>query len=139
MRRTVHAALVLLVAALAAAACGGESGVSPGAVTLTEADDGTAVRVAAGGAIVIELESNPSTGYSWQLGDGLDEAVVKEVSQSYSPAETGDDVVGSGGVETWTFSAVGPGTTEIRLEYLRPFEQHVPPVQTFVATVDVGG
>jgi inhibitor of cysteine peptidase len=120
--------------AVALSACGGSGG--EGATTLTAADSGTTIDVPAGREIVVELESNPSTGYTWQLQKGLDTAVVEQVSQRYEQDEGTENMVGAGGTDTWTFRAVGPGKTTIALDYLRTFEEGST-TSTFTITVVV--
>src|SRR5450830_992518 len=51
-------------------------------------------------------------------------------------AATGPQTVGGGGTDTFTFKAVGKGTTTISLAYARPWES-VPPAQTRTITVTV--
>jgi len=67
MRRT---ALSLLLAATLIA-CGGSTGDGT-TIELTAADSGSARPAKVGDDIVVSLEANPTTGYSWQLAPGLD-------------------------------------------------------------------
>jgi inhibitor of cysteine peptidase len=85
----------------------------------------------------LTLDANPSTGYQWQLSESLDEDVLKLEGKEYSSPAT--DVLGAGGKETWTFSAVGQGTAGISLEYARPWEEDVPPAVNKSFTVIVSG
>ncbi len=87
-----------------------------------------------GQEFTITLESNPSTGYQWQLAKALDEGIVKLVGTKYKASETG--LIGAGGTEVWTFKAVGDGTTEISLMYMRPWES-VPPLKEEVFFITV--
>jgi predicted secreted protein len=45
--------------------------------------------------------------------------------------------LGSGGTVVLRFEAAGRGETELRLSYLRTWEQGVPPLKTFAVTVGV--
>ena len=83
----------------------------------------------------ITLESNPTTGYQWQLANSLNETILEFIGSEYKPSESG--LIGSGGEETWTFRAVNSGTTEISLKYVRPWETDVLPIkeQTFAIIV----
>lgn len=128
----MRVAAILLSALLLAAACGGGGSDD---VTLTESDSGSTVQAEVGEDLVVQLEANPTTGYQWQLADGLDTDVVEKVSNSY--AQGGEEgVAGAGGIDTWTFKAVGPGTTTITLDYLRTFEANST-TNTFTLTVSV--
>ena len=103
----------VLVAACAAPGSGG------GTTELTAADSGSAIQVPNGQSIVIKLDANSTTGFSWQQAPGLDESVVKFVSESYQQATASPGMVGVGGTDTWTYQAVGAGTTTIALAYQR--------------------
>ena len=83
----------------------------------------------------IALESNPTTGYRWELARPLDEGILKLVSSEYRTlATTFPPPPGTEGIEIWTFEALERGTAEISLKYVRPWETDVPPAreQTFV-------
>jgi inhibitor of cysteine peptidase len=107
-----------LAAALLAAACAG-SGSDVATTQLTAADSGSAIQVADGERIVISLEANPTTGYSWQQVPGLDGSVVTLISEAYEQDEAEPNMVGVGGTDVWTYEAVGPGTTTIALTYVQ--------------------
>lgn len=107
-------ALVLVLALLAACSGSGSS-----SVTLGDNDNGKTVDVAANGTITVTLESNPTTGYKWDLPTPPDAQVVKFVSSKYNPPS--EQIPGRGGTETWVFQAVGAGTAKVNLRYLRPF------------------
>jgi inhibitor of cysteine peptidase len=131
MRRPMPIVLaaVLLIAACAAPGSGG------GTTELTAADSGKAIQVANGESIVIRLDANSTTGYSWQQAPGLDESVVKLVSESYQQATASPDMVGVGGTDTWTYQAVGAGTTTIALAYQRASDPTA--AQSFTVNVTV--
>ena len=102
--------------------------------TVTEAQNGKTVVVAIGAPLVIALESNPSTGYSWRVSKN-DAAVVKFLDQSaFPPARP---VPGAPGRELFKFKAMAPGTDSIELEYLRPWEKGVAPAKRFSISVTV--
>ncbi len=88
-----------------------------------------------GQTIVLTLESNATTGYSWQLADPIDTKVVELISDNYLAPQTG--LVGAGGVEEWTFKAIGKGKAKIKLEYVRPWEKDQAPVETQTFTLRV--
>ena len=94
------------------------------------------INARAGENFIITLESNPTTGYSWQLAKPLDEKIVQLVGSEYVPSKT--DLVGAGGMEKWTFLAVKKGTTRVSLKYVRPWEKDKPPAEenTFLIKVN---
>jgi len=87
------------------------------------------VEVEVGQEFSITLESNPTTGYQWQLAKPLDEAILQLVGSEFEASETKPELVGVGGEEVWTFKAVGRGQTEVALKYVRVWEKDVPPVE----------
>jgi predicted secreted protein len=80
--------------------------------------------------------SNPSTGYSWQLAEPLDESVVELVSSEFEKksvegGEGGEgEIVGAPGEEIWTLEAIAEGEVEIEFEYVRSWETGVAPEET---------
>lgn len=99
-----------------------------------EADNGGQVALGVGQTLVLTLKSNPTTGYKWQIAE-LDEAVLKGTSQEYKADQP--VLLGSGGNEVWQFQAQSSGSTTLRLEYRRPWEEDVEPFQTFSVQVVV--
>ena len=131
MRRLV--AILILAATLAA--CAGDSTVPGATIELTAGDSGSAVPAKVGDRIVISLDANPTTGYTWQQVPGLDTSVVSYVSEDYEQAPAASPVVGGGGTDTWTFQAVGEGTTTIALGYQRSGDTTA--AESFTVTVTV--
>ena len=66
----------------------------------------------------IVLPSNPSTGYRWDLVGELDANLLQLMEQTYIAEQP--IIPGSGGVDVWTFSAIGTGETTIELGYYPP-------------------
>jgi len=103
-------------------------------VELTEEDNGSIVTVIVGDIIQIQLEGNPTTGYSWGT-ENLDTNLLEMIGE---PAfEANSKLKGSGGIYTFTFNALAPGVIQLRLKYFRSFEENVPPVQTFEVSLDI--
>ncbi len=120
---------LLLGVLLLAAGCGPR-----GQVKIGEADNGGQVALEVGQTLVLSLESNPTTGYGWQIAE-LDEALLKETDHQYKA--DWPVLIGSGGKEVWRFQAQSSGSTTLRLEYRRPWEKDVEPIQTFSVQVVV--
>ena len=91
--------IMALAAVLLVSACGKESP-APQTVTVT-------------------LESNPTTGYSWQAAQTEE---LFKVDKSYTEKEHPEGMVGVGGNETFTFTPLKAGKTEVTLTYARPWE-----------------
>lgn len=102
---------------------------------LTEADDGTTVKLAAGSEFDIRLKGNPTTGYGWRVESIGGGAVAQKGDQEYIPSEKARGRVGVGGTEIFHFEVKAPGETKVKLGYKRPWEKK-DPIQTFSVTID---
>lgn len=100
--------------AIVLAAC---SGTSP---VLGPDDDGTMIDLVMGDEILVELPSNPSTGYSWQVADP-GPCNAPDGSQFVQDSQD-EDLVGSGGIERFVFVRNSQEGGELRMEYRRPWE-----------------
>ena len=108
-------------------------------VEMSRDDSGKTVTVRPGDTVRIKLKSNRTTGYSWALAGKLDETVLKSEGNEYKVDEHPAGMVGVGGNDVWTFTALAPGRTEIALGYARPWEKDKEPAQAFKLTVVVDG
>jgi inhibitor of cysteine peptidase len=106
-------------------------------VTVTAADSGKTVDLGGDQRLVVRLESNPSTGYRWNVVADTDAAVLRLVSTAYEDPQTGGTTVGAPGTEVWTYEAAGAGTTAVRLAYYRLFGVREV-ARRFALTVRVG-
>jgi inhibitor of cysteine peptidase len=104
-------------------------------VTLTAADKDSQVDIAKGGTIVITLEGNPSTGFSWEARD-LNSAMFEQVGEPVFTSSN-PDLIGSGGTVTLTFKALQAGTAALNLVYHRSWETGVDPLDTYSVSVRV--
>ena len=72
--------------------------------------------------LTVELNSNPTTGYSWQCT--LEDSSVAELTaQSYEQKNKDKQLVGAGGTETFIFTAKKAGTTKVFFTYKRAWEE----------------
>jgi len=117
----------LLLTALSA--CG-----STNEVKLDAGDDGSQVELKAGQTLVVSLEGNPTTGYTWEAAE-LDEQVLQQVGETEFKPES--DAIGAGGVQTLSFETANSGQTTLNLVYRRPWETDVEPAETFSVQVVV--
>jgi predicted secreted protein len=84
--------------------------------------------------ILIALDSNPTTGYSWEAS--YDETRLELVEETYELGEyVKQGLVGAGGTELFRFKALKSGEAQITMEYKRPWETEI--LQQKVFTVDV--
>jgi predicted secreted protein len=81
------------------------------------------ITVPVGVTFIINVNANPTTGYTWEVG--FDQSLLKLVKR-YTPSTPG--MIGSGGVES--FVRMRAGVTEVYLNYKRPFEPNNPALET---------
>ena len=106
-------------------------------LVFTEKDNGSMVSCTKDQELKIKLESNMTTGYSWNLSENTDEGIVMMVSSEYKESKKEKEMVGAGGTETFIFEAKDNGRTEILLEYKKPWEENTEPEKVFKITVTV--
>jgi len=119
----------LLLLAVLLTACASKS--------MEPTDPAKAIDVGASEEFRIVIESNPTTGYHWEIvEDTLDESRVEYVSREYvSTSQPG--LTGGGGIDIWTFKAVGPGAARIVLGYYPPSNTPADSEQTQTFNVNV--
>jgi inhibitor of cysteine peptidase len=123
----MYAALLALLVLLAA--CGARQ------AQINAADKDKQVTVDAGDQLVITLDGNPTTGYIWEVQD-LDTSLLRQAGEPKF-SSSNPDLVGSGGTQTLTFTALKAGTTTLTLIYHRPWEKGVAPIDTFSVSVTI--
>ena len=124
--------LLILVTLTAIAACQ-LAGCASEVNTYTDPEQ--AINTGVNKEFVIALDSNPTTGYSWQ--ENYEESMLELVEKTYKQGETAEqDVVGAGGVEHFRFKALKAGRTEITMDYKRPWEEEV--LEQKVFTINIG-
>jgi predicted secreted protein len=112
--------------------------VEPEEVNVDEKDADSQVELEQGQILVVTLESNPTTGYSWEVVE-TQESVLEQIGEAeFKPSQTGEPpLVGAGGWEIFRFKAISAGQTSLKLVYHRPWEEGVEPLKTFSIQVAV--
>lgn len=97
--------------------------------------DSKSVNTSVNEEFTIALESNPTTGYSWQ--NEYDKTKLNLVSDEYKAKVVKENIVGSGGTQYIKFKALKSGTTNVIFSYRRPWMQpsFEDKIQTFNVTV----
>ena len=76
-------------------------------------------QTAAGQVLMISLESNPTTGYSWQLSQDRE---LFELRSFYAAAPQTALIAGAGGWQRFILTPIASGTVCLSLSYSRPWE-----------------
>ncbi len=103
-------------------------------VNITASDAGKTIQLKKGSTLVVSLEGNFTTGYTWEMADPAP-AILKQVGDpEVTPTS---DAIGAPGTIVLKFSAVQTGQAALKLVYHRPWEKDVQPDKTFEVTVVV--
>jgi len=86
--------------------------------------------------LIVNLCSNQTTGFEWELTENTNEKVLIFEDTEYVAPEA-EGVVGAAGKEVWTFKPFRPGETTISMEYSQPWSGGEKAVRTFLLTVSV--
>ncbi len=113
MKKTVFIPLVLLIGLLGA--CNTSKKVDMDKIDKS-------YTVALGENVVLELESNPSTGYVWEMKEISNKGNVELVSKEFKASNSNKNFVGEGGVDQWTFKGNKKGKVILNFRYKRPNE-----------------
>ena len=109
----------------------------PEPVTVGIEQSGQSVSLQVGQTMIVRLESNPTTGYTWEVKQ-VDPAVLAQQGEAeYETLETQTTpMVGQGGWQVFRFEAISTGQTPLEMVYRRPWED-APPESSFTLQVMV--
>lgn len=83
----------------------------------------------------LKLDSNPTTGYSWDIASSPDAGVVRQFEKMRYVRE--GELIGSGGYQLYRFKPLKKGTATISFEYKRPWEKDAEPVKKYTVRIVV--
>lgn len=131
-------ALALLACAMTLPGCASGTDGAPAAdkastsaseAPVVDAQADRETRLRRGQILAIELDSNASTGYAWEIvEDGSPVLESAPVPARAAPAVP--PMPGAGGTSRWRYRAMQAGTANLRLVYRRSWEKEVEPVRT---------
>ncbi|MFH0890073.1 MAG: protease inhibitor I42 family protein [Candidatus Aenigmatarchaeota archaeon] len=112
----VKTAAIIAVVAIAA------SFFIPNEIVLTGADNNKSIEISSGQSFLLGLESNPSTGYTWDI-TGYSPLILSQTGKAgFSQPEQNPELVGAPGTQTFHFRGISAGKTTLTLVYHRPWE-----------------
>jgi predicted secreted protein len=98
-------------------------------------DASAPIHVALGRRFALQLDSEPGAGYSWQVSNEPEPAVVVPLGTQLRSTDPG--VPGAAAVQYISFAASGLGTTTIEVEYVSPNGDLAPNTAPVAFTVTV--
>ncbi len=105
-------------------------------ITVTEKENGSQLELKKGDLLTLKLESNPSTGYSWQIS-GNNGKLMELMGEPTSEVPEGKLIPGGMAYEIFRFKAFASGTNVLDLHYKRIWEKGKEPLKTFRITVKI--
>jgi inhibitor of cysteine peptidase len=112
---------------LSLSSCGNQT------VVITKTENGKSVQAHSGDTIVLQLDENASTGYTWAASK-TDATILALQDSTYTAS---GNVPGSGGTRVFTFLAKKAGTVHLQLKYWRSFVGDSSVTQRYSVTVEV--
>jgi inhibitor of cysteine peptidase len=104
--------------------------------SLVMTDAGRTIYLQKGECFAITLESNPSTGYAWEIVP-VEKSILTLVIREDIQSKSG--LLGASGQVVLVFEAAANGRETLQLLYRRSWEKDVPPVNSFELNMVVGG
>jgi inhibitor of cysteine peptidase len=124
--------MALLAVLILAIGCGTKE------IKLDANDNGRQIELEKGQILVVTLESNPTTGYRWEVVEPQESILQQKGEAEFKQSDPRNPPPpGTGGTETFRFEAVGAGQMTLKLVYHRPWEEGVDPLETFSLQVTI--
>lgn len=100
---------------------------------ITDKDNGATINLKRGDTLVIQLEGNPTTGYTWEALPASPQLISQVGETKYTPNSS---AIGASGIIELTFKADIQGSGTLTLVYHRPWES-VQPLNTYTINLIV--
>ena len=111
------------------------SGCTGGKDISVRIESDTMLTVLRGKVLNLELKSNPTTGYSWEIaGFAGSDFLARMGKYDYKPDS---DRIGSGGIQIFSFKTKEKGDAKVIFEYRRAWEEHIEPAERYTVKVTV--
>jgi len=129
----IYAIVMLLTVLILAIGCSTSK-----LVSVDSSNNGSQVELKKGQTLVFTLESNPTTGYQWEVIECEESVLQQKGEAEFKSSDTGNPPSsGKGGTETFRFDVQKKGNGILKLVYHRSWEKEVEPLKTFTLQVEV--
>jgi inhibitor of cysteine peptidase len=103
-------------------------------LTITDKNDGQAIKISVGQPFEVRLPSNPTTGYQWTAGALHTGPLTETHAPTFQPSTSG--LLGAGGTQVFAYRGVATGTAHLSFGYARSWE-HTAPIKHIAITIVV--
>ena len=139
MKRLFHRLALVTIASifLTASNCNNDAPTDPtlsGKVEIDGSANGQQVTMINGQILIVSLDANPSTGFVWEVSE-VDTGVLEQLG--IPRFQAGSSLLGAEGVQVFEFRSLTGGQTELKMVYVRAFEEDAEPTNTFNVNVNV--
>jgi inhibitor of cysteine peptidase len=104
-------------------------------ITVNDTKNNSQIIIKKGNILIVELLTNPGTGYSWQIIKN-DPDQLKPLGDSILKP-LGTEASGASENQVFQFSAQNLGSTVLELHYLRLWERNILPLKTYQIKVQI--
>lgn len=120
---------------LVPAALRGDDSAPRNLINATDADNGSAVTLQSGEGLSVSLKITSGTGYSWRIA----RVARRILRQDGQPTLVSSDhpLPGVAATQVFRFMGAASGTTQLELDYVRPWEKGIAPAKIFRLIVTV--
>lgn len=133
MRKILKTQLFILIGLIMVIALFLVRRVQASEVMLSSENAGFQIQLAQSDMLVVRLESNPSTGYTWEVQQ-IDQTILRKIGVEIE-FEPESDLIGAPGIQILRFVGVSVGQTNLKLVYHRPWQEDVEPFNTYSVKV----
>jgi inhibitor of cysteine peptidase len=104
-------------------------------ITVNDTNNNSQIIIQKGNIMIVELLTNPGTGYSWQIIKNNPDQLKPLGNSILEPLES--EAPGASENQVFRFLAQNLGSTMLELHYLRPWERNLPPLKTYKINVQI--
>ncbi len=100
---------------------------------IVKADKGKTIEIKVGQRLLVRLPANPTTGYEWSAANLDAKVLAPDEETIFDVPET--PLAGAPTVQTLFFKAKSAGKLKLELQYTRPWEKDVEPIDIYKVNV----
>lgn len=103
-------------------------------IYVTKSNLGQTISIATNQVLEVKLPCNPSTGYGW-YATSIDTNLISQIGDEEFVPYSNNGMVGQPGNQITRFAGISQGTTNLKLEYKRPWEKNIAAIDVYTVTI----